>query len=71
MFDLRLVRSNFSARFLASPAVRVPNITNEPILSFAPGSKERKDVEKVSRERKGKVLCKKTNKLFLASPGTV
>ena len=36
-------------RSYVSPAVQVPPITNEPILSFAPGSQERKDVEKVQR----------------------
>lgn len=36
-----------SARFYVSPAVNLPTIINEPILTFAPGSQERKDVEKV------------------------
>ncbi len=35
------------ARHYASPAVAVPPAINEPILSFPPGSQERKNVEKV------------------------
>ena len=35
-------------RLYSSPVVTVPNITNEPILNFAPGSKERNDVIKVT-----------------------
>ena len=47
LYLLFLLPCYFCVRLYASPAVQVPPITNEPILTFAPGSQERKDVEKV------------------------
>ncbi len=38
-------------RLYSSPVVTVPNISNEPILNFAPGSKERNDVIEVRKEQ--------------------
>ncbi|XP_064385125.1 delta-1-pyrroline-5-carboxylate dehydrogenase, mitochondrial-like [Halichondria panicea] len=42
-------------RLYSSPVVTVPNITNEPILNFAPGSKERNDVIKALEELRTEV----------------
>lgn len=42
-------------RLYSSPALQLPSVTNEPIFSFAPGSKERAGVEKALADLKGQV----------------